>query len=257
MSYKEKIYLAISSLIVLLSSAVYFNSAKIFNSMTPKPSGFIGVISSSKNDVRIRYGDSVSWLPANKDEELFSDSYVFTGEGSDAKLLFVDQSVILLSKNSLVHLNFSSLESKLSNKKNEVGLELISGKVNVKLNEKSMLDKVKVNDSILELDEKSIVRVDIANSGKNVQVSVVEGGVDVRDKRQGRIPVKKGESLGVSEKEKPENKKLSEEELEKLRKAAEADNKRAKEMFKSFKNKRNIAIVLKEIVDYAKSLLFF
>ncbi|MGZ3797571.1 MAG: FecR domain-containing protein [Pseudobdellovibrionaceae bacterium] len=91
-------------LILLILSYFLYDDSFLFPSTSSQQIP-IGMISSSKKDVRKKNISNMIWLPGNKKDQVYDQDSIFTGEDSEASIQLNDGSVLQLQENSLVNLN--------------------------------------------------------------------------------------------------------------------------------------------------------
>ncbi len=248
MKLQEKIIIYLSIGLISIATLGYFLLPIILDKLNPPNQHFIGMAVDVKDDVKIRFGDSINWKTLSNNEKIFSNSYLYTGDNSSARFIFLDKSSITLNNNSLVHLNFEVPRDSLKkdDNNNNLKLDLVDGKAALDIKEDSVIKKVKIQDTEIEvLDGAS--KLNLENTEEfGVKTAVYSGSANIS--RQGqKYKVKAGEKVEVSEENKIEKKPVSEKEMAMMKKIHKEieENKRY-----LYENRRSFMTIIEEMVEF-------
>lgn len=104
----EKTIFFIAIAVFMVMSYFLYDDTLLFPSATPDSLSLIGVISESQNDVRRKNSNNFSWFPASREDRIYENDSIFTGDRSEAVLHLNEGASLRLQPNSLVTLNLKS-----------------------------------------------------------------------------------------------------------------------------------------------------
>ena len=176
----EKILMGAGALIVGLIVLVMLDDSLLSHFMGKKKKSSapeIGFISRSRQDVRRRLVDDLSWSPLNGEEKVYEGDTVFTGDSSEAQVVLNQGSQLDIAPNSLVV---------LMNQGGQMSLDVQYGTLTGNLAGNQTL-KLKINGQETELK----------GSAGSSQIKIrADGQIDVL---QGEVTVQ-GQKLGLNDK---------------------------------------------------------
>lgn len=248
MKLQEKMIIFSSLALIVLALGFYQMVPDLMLSLKLNNSNFIGVLLKADGDVRVRLGDTISWKKIGFKDIIYSNSYLFTGEGSSATIVLLDQTSIEVSPNSMLFINYDKTEKPLDQKPPKykpLALELHEGKAKLDAVKDSALKKLKMQESEIKLNSAATLVLD--DEGSEANLLVAEGEIEISN-AGGVQEVKAGEKA-ILEKEdkKPEVGVLSKEELDLYKKNAEKEHAKIVEELKLKRDFRNIFL---EIVHF-------
>lgn len=230
----------------MFSAIIYRELPSFFDSAsTDKIGKVIGLATNVKGHVRVRFGESISWKQVELNERIYGDSYLFSGEGSQADFIFVDESSLKLDQNSMVYLDKSTYNPEQDKRSESMNLDFVNGQIDIKINNETMINSIKVNNSVINLKEgQAHFRIINHKQDEKFDVSVLNGSVDLKERGKS-FKVISGEKLQISKDKAPEKGKISKELREKLAKL-ETEPKQ-NQLFKDFKNRSDFAYYLEKL----------
>jgi|GEM_PF-3781924 len=248
MKKQEKIIISVSLGVFLLVVIVLQLIPYIASSIEEKNSDFIGLVVETKNDAKLRFGDSVSWKKAEKMDRLYSKSYLFTGDDSFMSYALLDGSKISLSSNSLVFLDYSATDLKKDSTDAPLDIELLNGNVGVNIKEKSKLKKIKVDNTVIDFTDKKTHISLTRSEDKSVEIVVMQGDVNiVKDNKNFQIDSGEKLSISADEKASPEESKVDESTLDEMKRIAAQEN---WESLEELQKKRNFKFYLEKTLRF-------
>lgn len=222
MNKQEKIIITVSIIGLIATIIGYLFLPLILNEIEPKNENFIGLVLDTKNDVKIRYANSVTWIKANKSDRIYTNTYLFTGSGSSSSYAFLDKSTIDLGENSLVLLDFSvdpAAAEAEKGKKRSVKIKVIEGEsVDIALVKESQVSDIEVENANINVnDEEMTINVSKKDKHPTFQVSSLSGEVDIEYNGKS-YNMKSGQAMELSEEpsQEPEPKDIPPELVERM-----------------------------------------
>jgi hypothetical protein len=211
---------------------------------------YIGTVVETDGEVKIRYGESINWKTLGPNDNLYSKSYLFTGEGAKGTFAFLDGSIIKLDPNSLIYLDFMfDLKDVKNNKKlkNSLKIDFVDGEISFDLKEESSIKKIEMNDATISINKKkTMINLHNDKNSQEMQVSVFEGDVSL-NKRNKEFQVKQGEKLKISENKDMQREEIPSEIVDSMKKSAERIN---EDGTKVNYERRTITKFLKEFAEF-------
>ncbi|HXH76827.1 MAG TPA: hypothetical protein VNJ08_17795 [Bacteriovoracaceae bacterium] len=185
MEKREKLILFFSMLIIVVAAIVFLSLPRVLNSLRPHNPNYIGLATQIEGDVKVRFGNSLSWRKLEKRERIYSHSFLFTGPNSTSSFAFLDKSTIKLDANSLVSLNFDVENSDGTVDKTPAGLPVLrigvlEGKVDMKLLKGSQVRRIDMDQSYMNVSHTPAMFMLENSEGDNV--SVLDGGLTLKSK---------------------------------------------------------------------------
>jgi len=180
----DNLLLLSSGIIFIISVYFIVNDQNLINLIEKNSSESVANLQKINNDVRIRYKESLKWLPTSKTTKLYNNQLIFSGENSSANVVFNKGSLVLMNSNSLIEV---SGESKLS---------IIEGDINFNIKEPMfiILSGNKIN---LSKDSKFLVQ---KSKDKNaMQLTVIEGVSNIETKSGKIIEITKNKQINITE----------------------------------------------------------
>lgn len=95
-------------LALLMFSYFLYDDSLLFPKKGSQKQELIGKVVVSSNDVRRKNSDTFSWLPASKQDQIYQNDSIYTGDRSKAQVQLSSGSVIDVAPNSLVMLNIKN-----------------------------------------------------------------------------------------------------------------------------------------------------
>ena len=248
---KQERFVFITSISILLFSIIgHFFTSYIYDSRGEKHSNFIGIVTELSGNSKVRYVDDITWRDMSKSQKVYSYSYIYSGPDSKVTLAFLDQSSIAMGPNSLIFLNFRIHINSNQDQLNDLSLDVVKGKVDVDLREKSNIKDIKINDVILVTNDLE-TQISIEASGKKgMNVSLLKGEVDIKSNDE-NFKIKSGEKIEVTKNKNPVKEKISQKILDKMKKIYQTEQERIRD---DIRKKRSISYISKEIVKDVSSM---
>lgn len=248
MEKREKLVLFFSLSVMSLAAIIFLALPRILDSFKPHNPNFIGLSTHSQGDVKIKFGDSLTWRKLDKKGKIYSRSYLFTGPNSTSSLAFLDKSTIKLDPNSLVSLNFDIVPGEEDVTLTEEGLPalkigVLEGKVGLQLKPNSQVKKIEMEQSVLKLGNEATSL--LLESGDGDKVAVLAGGVTMRSRGE-TYQLKTGEKLGVQGDE-VKKEEVPDELLQEMKRIAMENDRQA---FEEEKRKRQLSYLLSQWYNY-------
>lgn len=247
MEKREKLVLILSFTLITLAAGFYVLMPKILNSFKPHNPNFIGLSTHTTGDVKIRFGDSITWRKLEKKEKIFANSYLFTGPNSSSTFAFLDKSTIKLDANSLVSLDFQVQGQDGTVPLTAEGMPtlkigLVEGKADVRLRPNSQVKSIHMDQSVVNIgNDAAIIQLE---GGKDNKIAVMDGQVNVTSKGQTH-EVKAGEkAVSNADEEELKKEEVPDELMEEMKKLA-LENDRL--MFEEEKKKREFFYLIKQM----------
>ncbi|WP_413557533.1 FecR domain-containing protein [Bdellovibrio sp. HCB209] len=168
----EKTIFTVAVLVLLLFSYFLYDDSLLFPRTGNSKMELIGSVATSQNDVRRKNLDTFSWLPAAREDQIFDNDSIYTGDRSEAQIRLQDGTVIRISPNSLITLNM---------KNGQMMLDLRYGNLVGDITPGSQL-KIKSGGEEFNLDGSGKVEFKKAHSG-NVDLRLLAGNLNYQDKK--------------------------------------------------------------------------
>ncbi|PIK15124.1 FecR domain-containing protein [Halobacteriovorax sp. JY17] len=227
MKKQEKLVLYISIFCVVLGILVSIILSELDLTGNEDNLNYIGTTVETNGEVKIRYGESINWKTLGANDNIYSKSYLFTGDGATGKFVFLDGSIIKLDPNSLIYLDFMfdiKDINKNKNLKNSLKIDFVDGEISFDLKEESSVKKIAMNDTTISINKKeTMIKLQNDKKTQEMQVSVFEGDVSL-NKRNKEFQIKSGEKLKISESKDMDREEISSEVIDSMRESAERLN---------------------------------
>ncbi len=222
MNRQEKFILYPSLILILISIFFYLLLPYLFN--VRESGDFIGLVSEAKGEAKLRLGKTISWMRLQKLSEIYSRSYLFTGENSSLTILFLDESFLKLRANSLIYLDY---DVKHKEKKSKgLVLDFVDGEMAVDLKKNSSLKKIKIKDTEIEImDSEAKIVMSRGFQNKEMALTVLEGDINIKT-QDNNLNLRTGQSLKISNKE-HRKEEVSKELLDEMKRVLSKNKKRA------------------------------
>ncbi|WP_413574934.1 FecR domain-containing protein [Bdellovibrio sp. HCB290] len=183
----EKTIFTVAVIALLLFSYFLYDDSLLFPKNGNSQMDLIGSVATSQNDVRRKNLDTFSWLPANREDQIFDNDSIYTGERSEAQIRLQDGTVIRISPNSLITLNM---------KNGQMMLDLRYGNLVGDINKGTAL-KIKSGEKEFNLDGSGKIEFKKSHSG-NVDLRLLSGNLNYQDKKERKI-LEKSQPVAVSQ----------------------------------------------------------
>lgn len=232
---------------IIIAIFTYVFLPDVLEVMNSPNSKFIGVITKADGDIRIRYGESINWRSAKKNDQIYAHTYIFTGNNSEASYGLLDESSVTIGPNSMIFLD--AINSQVIDGRG-LSLELIEGKMQLNLKDGSEVKRVQTDDSVIDLkqNQKLLVQLNYEKDD-GLQVSVYDGDIKIRRNNQEQS-VKSGETTSLSDPTSPPAvEKIDPIELEKIKKDEE---KKQIENIANLKRKRQVSYLINSLLTFFK-----
>lgn len=169
----------------------------------------IGVAFDVKGKVLFRDSRSIDWYEVDSDGTIFSNQFLFTHEKSNAKYVFLDDSTVLQSEETLLHINskFDLLgtiyeeQKKVAGKDGKKGkedrrpvleLELVDGEIFASIGKSGMVKGIKTKEGTITPETEELSEVIVKQKKNEFAVDVIKGQVNVSSE---------SENLSIGERE--------------------------------------------------------
>lgn len=182
----EKTIFSLAVLVLLLFSYFLYDDSLLFPKANQSEMELIGNVATSQNDVRRKNLDTFSWLPANREDKIFDNDSIYTGDRSEAQIRLQDGTVIRIAPNSLITLNM---------KNGQMSLDLRYGNLVGDITQGSQI-KIKSGGEEFNLDGGGKIEFKKSHSG-NVDLRLLAGKVNYQDKKV-RKSLDKEQPIAVS-----------------------------------------------------------
>ncbi|MBO9665632.1 MAG: FecR domain-containing protein [Bdellovibrio sp.] len=171
----EKTIFSIALLMLLAFSYFLYDDSLLFPKDRNGQLELIGSVAVSQNDVRRKNLDTFSWRPASREDSIYENDSIFTGERSEAQIRLQDGTIIRIQPNSLITLKM---------KNGQMSLDLRYGNLIGEIAQGSTL-KIHSGGEEFNLDssEKSKVQFKKAHTG-NVDLQLLSGKINYSDKKK-------------------------------------------------------------------------
>ncbi|MEK2688296.1 FecR domain-containing protein [Bdellovibrio sp. GT3] len=183
----EKTIFTIAVLVLLLFSYFLYDDSLLFPKSNNSQLDLIGSVATSQNDVRRKNLDTFSWLPANREDQIFDNDSIYTGERSEAQIRLQDGTIIRISPNSLITLNM---------KNGQMMLDLRYGNLVGDITKGTAL-KIKSGEKEFNLDGSGKIEFKKSHSG-NVDLRLLSGDLNYQDKKERKV-LQKSQPVAVSQ----------------------------------------------------------
>lgn len=191
----EKSIFTVALIMLLAFSYFLYDDSLLFPKVHNEKLELIGSVAVSQNDVRRKNLDTFSWLPASRQDKVYLNDSIFTGDGSEAQIQLQDGTVIRIQPNSLITLNMKNGQMMLDLRYGNLVGELAQGS---NLTIKSGTEEFKLDAS--KSTEKSKIQFKKAHSG-NVDLKLLAGKIDYVDtKKQAQKELVKDKDIAVTPK---------------------------------------------------------
>jgi len=190
LSKTEKILLSLCALIFCAFSYFLYDDSLLFPTEAQTNAKNIGYLNNSQNDVRRKSQESFLWRPAVKSEKIYMRDSIFTGDSSQATLLFDDGSTIELKENTMITLNMTQ---------GQLQLDLRYGDLVTDLKKQTKIE-VTVGTEKFDLKPKSSNNSSIQiqrSRTKKIKVKLIQGDALVTNNRNEKINLVKDQALIV------------------------------------------------------------
>ncbi len=182
----EKTIFGLAVLVLLLFSYFLYDDSLLFPKANQSEMELIGSVATSQNDVRRKNLDTFSWLPANREDKIFDNDSIYTGDRSEAQIRLQDGTLIRIAPNSLITLNM---------KNGQMMLDLRYGNLVGDITQGSQI-KIKSGAEEFNLDGGGKIEFKKSHSG-NVDLRLLAGKVNYQDKKV-RKTLDKEQPIAVS-----------------------------------------------------------
>lgn len=175
----EKTIFLFAVAMLLAFSYFLYDDSLLFPKANTGKLELIGDVSISQNDVRRKNLDTFSWVPASRQDKVFQNDSIYTGDRSEATIRLQDGSEIKIQPNSLITLNLKNGQMNLDLRYGNLTGELAQG---ASLTVKSGGEEFKL-ESKKDTTEKPKIQFKKAHSG-NVDLKLIAGDVKYVDKKK-------------------------------------------------------------------------
>ncbi|MEN0058913.1 MAG: FecR domain-containing protein [Bdellovibrio sp.] len=175
----EKLILLTALLALVVFSYFLYDDSLLFSKVTNARLELIGDVAQSKNDVRRKNSDTFSWIPALRQDKVFQNDSIFTGENSHATIQLQDGTQIQIEPNSLITLNSQNGQMNLDLRYGNLVGELAQGS---SLTVKSGVQEFKL-ESRQNTQQKSKIQLKKAPSGQ-VGMKLISGNLQYKNPRK-------------------------------------------------------------------------
>lgn len=241
---------------ISLATTIYVYLPDLVEIVNPKDSKFIGLVIKGEGDLRMRFGESITWKKISSKDKIYTETYLFTGPNSSATYGFLDESTISLGENSLIYMDFKfNDEGTPSDPDDSVALELVEGEMQINLKNNSVIQKIKVEDAMIDVskEQRTVIKLNYQDK-QGLDVAVIHGNINIKQKNI-NYNVKQGEKVGISNSQTNstdpalETQVIDEKTMEEIRRFAEEDHKKIVE---EMKKKRDISNIFNAILKALK-----
>lgn len=196
-------------LILLVYLLVDYTEQK--SSLQTQNTKTIGVAFDVNGKVLYRDSRSLDWYEVGSDGTIYSNQFLFTHEKSQAKYVFLDDSTVLQSEETLLHINskFDLLgtlyeEKKVQDKKDGkrppksrrpvLELELVDGEIFASIGKKGMVKQIKTNGGTVSPETEEFSEVIVKNRNDEFAVDVIKGQVNLKAEDGADLSIRERES---------------------------------------------------------------
>lgn len=180
-------------LLLAVSLYLFINYTEQNISLQTQSNETIGVAYEVKGDVLYRDTQSLDWFNVETDKPIYSKQFLFTNNGARAEYVFVDDSTVVQSAETLLFINakFDLLgtlyekqvgkDSKEAPAPTSLEMELVEGEVLVSMSKNGKLRSIKTNLGTISPETEKFSEVIVINKKNELSVDVIKGQVSLSD----------------------------------------------------------------------------
>lgn len=176
----EKMIFTGALLVLMVFSYFLYDDSLLFPKANNSALELIGSVAVSQNDVRRKNLDTFSWLPASRQDSVYQNDSIFTGDRSEATIQLQDGTQIRIEPNSLITLNLKNGQMNLDLRYGNLTGELAQG---ASLTITSGKEEFKLESAPTNTQEKPKIRFNKAHSG-TVDLKLISGDVKYIDQKK-------------------------------------------------------------------------